>query len=109
VASAAIVAGPSSGASTRTPDICICGVISPLAEIGNRRTAAHALDPDVLDAWQVGGLIDRGDEHVGGERLVNPIPLPVKVSEHYNRIVIGLHRFELFGRGAGALKVEMPY
>ena len=41
--------------------------LMPLAEIGNGRTAPHALDPDVLDARQIRCLIDGGDEHVGGE------------------------------------------
>ena len=80
--------------------------LTPLAEIGNGRTAPHALDPDVLDTRQVWRLIDSGDEHVGGERLVNPIPLPVEIGKHHDRIVIGLHRFARFAHGARALKRE---
>ena len=78
--------------------------LTPLAEIGNGRTAPHALDPDVLDARQIRRLIDGRDEHVGGERLVNPIALPVEIGKHHDRIVIGLHRFARFARGAGAFK-----
>src|SRR5205823_5030692 len=48
-----------------------------------------SLYPDVLDAGEIGCLINRGDKHPRGERLVVAIPLPVEVGKHHCRIVIG--------------------
>jgi hypothetical protein len=65
----------------------------PLVEVDNSIPATYSLYPDVLDASEIGHLINCRDEHPRRERLFISIPLPIEIGNQYDRIAIGYRRF----------------
>jgi hypothetical protein len=65
----------------------------PLVEVDNGIPATHSLYPDVLDAGEIGHLIDCRDEHPRREGLFISIALPIEIGNQYDRIAIGYRRF----------------
>src|SRR5881296_2513036 len=80
---------------------------APLSEIGDCALGtAHSLDPDVLDARQFWCFVDRGDEHLRRERLVDSVPLPIEIGPHHDRVVIGDCGLQRLTRRSGALEAR---
>src|SRR5436190_1562563 len=74
------------------------------AEVRDRRGTADALDPDVLDAGELGCDVAGGDDHLRGEGLVVTVTGAVEVCQQHDRVLVGDRGLQRLGRGPGALE-----
>lgn len=70
----------------------------------DRRGAANALNPDVLDPLDVGCDVLGGDDHLRGERLVITVTGAVEVGLEHDRVLIGGCGLQGLRRCPGALE-----
>src|SRR4029450_4311314 len=74
------------------------------AEVRDRRGTADALNPGVLRPGNVGCDVVGGDDHLGGEGLVDTVAGAVEVGEEHDGVLIGAGGLEGLGRCPGALE-----
>src|SRR5215203_3869808 len=64
------------------------------AEVRDRRGTADALNPDVLRPGDVGGDVVGGDDHLGGEGLIDTVAGAVEVGQEHHCVLIGAGRLQ---------------
>src|SRR5207249_743179 len=56
-------------------------------EVHDGGAAANPFDPEVLHAGNLGGEVRLGDDHLGGERLIDAVPSPVEIGQQGDPLV----------------------
>src|SRR6266480_3479790 len=79
-----------------------------VAEVRNRGSAADPLNPDVLDAGDVGCNVVRRDDHLRGEGLVVTVTGAVEVRVKPDCVLVSAYGLQGLRRRPGALEARAP-